>query len=267
MKLSYTRIVTPLVALTIALGLGACSRTQHGAGSVTGPSRGGAGTEIVSGCPSLIANDPNSAFDMIAEFGAVVAFRSNRLRIENVADATEIQVLAMGPCLAADAPTITVTGAHANVFLHGTNHSITTTGSRLTFGAVLPVGTNVEPGILLTTDAQGNVFEFIFPELAGLGTGSPRIRVQLARWNLAIVNSATSLDLTYDFVVSQNGVQTHFMPLRRYGHRRYACDHRRRGRHPAVPRDADRHVRRDRECWRQHPAVPARQAPPHRSAR
>jgi hypothetical protein len=210
MKLTYPRIALPLAALAIALGLGACGRAEHVAGSVTGPSRGGAGSEAASGCPSLIANDANSSFDMITEVGTCAQFRSNRVRLETIADATELSVLAMGPCIADDAPTISITSAHANVFVHGTNKSVTTTGSRLTFGAVLPVGAAVEPGIVLATDALGNIFEIIFPELAGLGTGSPIVRVQLTRWNLALINSNTSLDVTFDFVAQQNGVRTFF---------------------------------------------------------
>lgn len=210
MKLTYSRIALPLAALAMALGLGACGRAEHVAGSVTGPSRGGAGSEVSSGCPSLIANDANSSFDLITEVGACAQFRSNRVRLETIADATELSVLAMGPCIADDAPTITITSAHANVFVHGSNKSVTTTGSRLTFGAVLPVGAAVEPGIVLASDALGNVFEIIFPELAGIGTGSPIVRVQLARWNLALINSNTSLDVTFDFVAQQNGVRTFF---------------------------------------------------------
>ena len=210
MKRSYTRIVAPLAALAIALGLGACGRAQHVAGAVTGPSRGGAGTEVVSGCPSLIANDLNSAFDMNTEVGTCAQFRANRVRLDVTADATELSLLAMGPCIADDAPTITITSAHSNVFVHGTNKSVTTTGSRLTFGAVLPVGAAVEPGIILASDALGNVFEIIFPELAGIGVGSPIVRLQLARWNLALINSNTSLDATFDFVAEQNGVKSHF---------------------------------------------------------
>src|SRR5262245_997091 len=92
MKLSYAKIVTPMVALAIALGVGACSRAQHITGAVTGPGRGGAGSEISSGCPTLIANDMNSAFDVLTEMGSVAQFRSNRIRVESSGDATELQL-------------------------------------------------------------------------------------------------------------------------------------------------------------------------------
>src|SRR5215831_17811825 len=39
---------------------------------------------------------------------------------------------------------------------------------------------------------------------------SARVRVQLAVWNLALVNSNTKLDVTFDFVAEQNGVRTFF---------------------------------------------------------
>jgi len=210
MKLSYAKIVTPLVALTIALGIGACSRAQNVTGSVAGPTRVGDGTKVGSGCPTLIANDVNSAFDVITEVGACAQFRPGRMRMEIIGDATEVQLLAMGECIASDVPTINITSAHASLFLHGTNHSVTTTGNRLTFGAVLPVGAAVEPGIVLASDADGNVFEIIWPKLAGLGNGSPIIRVQLARWNQAIVNPASKIDISFDMVTEQNGVKTHF---------------------------------------------------------
>jgi hypothetical protein len=210
MKLSYAKIVTPLVALTIALGIGACSRAQNVTGSVAGPTRAGDGTKVGSGCPTLIANDLNSAFDCITDMGSVVQFRPGRLRMEMIGDATELQLLAMGECCAADVPTINLTSAHMNVFIHGTNHSVTTTGNKLTFGPALPLGPNVEPGIVLANDVDGNVFEVIWPQLAGLGAGNPIIRFQLVRWNQAIVNPASKLDISYDFVAEQNGTKTHF---------------------------------------------------------
>src|SRR5262249_8327357 len=198
------------LSLHDALPICACSRAQHVTGAITGPGRSGPGSQIVSGCPTLIANDPNSAFDCILDQGSVAQFRANRLRIDVIGDATEIQVLSMGSCIASDVPTINITGAHANVFLAGTNHSITTPGQRLTFGPVLALGANLEPGIVLTSDALGNVFEIIWPELAGIGTGNPIVRVQLARWNLSMISLNSKVDVTFDFVAEQGGVRTFF---------------------------------------------------------
>ena len=206
MKRSYAKIAGPIVALAVALGLGACSRAQHVTGAVTAPGRNGPGTQINSGCPSLIANDPNSAFDVITESGTVAQFRSNRIRVDMIGDAAEIQLLAMGSCIATDIPTITVVAGHANMFVAGSGHSITTTGQRLTFGAM--ASPNVEPGVVLAADAQGNVFEIIWPELAGIGTGNPIVRVQLARWNLSAVNMNSKVDVTWDLTLEQAGVRT-----------------------------------------------------------
>src|SRR5437762_10415618 len=108
MKLTYARLVVPSLALTIALGLGACGRAQHVAGSLAGPGRVGVGPQIVAGCPSLIANDLNSAFNLILEQGMVAQFRSNRLRIETVGDIAEVPLGPAGACIAADVPNIEV---------------------------------------------------------------------------------------------------------------------------------------------------------------
>jgi hypothetical protein len=77
----------------------------------------------------------------------------------------------------------------------------------LSFGALFFAGTNVEPGTVFTSDAEGNVLQVIWPELAGTGTGSPIVRVQLARWNQAMVNGGSTLDVTWDLTLEANGVQ------------------------------------------------------------
>src|SRR5262249_49207239 len=156
-------------------------------------------------------NDLNTAFNFVHEIASVVQFRPDkrRLRMELAGDAAEVSLDACGECAAADIPSIQFTGAHANVFLHGTAQSITTTGNRLTFGPVLPLGA-LEPGIIIPSDAQGNVFEIIWPELAGLGPGAPIVRVQLAQWNFAMVDPGTSVDITFDVTAMQDGIQTTF---------------------------------------------------------
>ncbi len=211
MKLITTKFALPLLALTAALGLGACSRAQHVTDSVAGPNRGGAGTQVVAGCPTLIANNINTAFDFNVETGAVVQFRAgNRIRIETVGDAAEVSIAAAGACAAADIPSINFVRGHANVFISGTNQSITTTGQPLTFGALLFPGSLVEAGVVVANDAQGNVLEWVWPELAGTGVGSPIMRVQLAAWNTALVNAGTLLDVTWDVTGEQDGVETTF---------------------------------------------------------
>ena len=138
MKLSTTKFALPLLALTAALGLGACSRAQHVTDNVAGPGRAGAGTQVVAGCPTLIANDINTAFNFNVESGAVVQFRAgNRIRIQTAGDAAEVSINAAGPCAASDIPSISFIRGHANVFVSGTTQSVTTTGAGLTFGELL----------------------------------------------------------------------------------------------------------------------------------
>ena len=213
MNLSNHKLLLPVRAVLVlatALGLGACSRSQHVSDSVAGPGRIGAGTQVVAGCPTLIANDINTAFDFNVEVGAVVQFRSNRIRIETVGDAAEVSINAAGPCAATDIPSINFISGHANVFVSGTTQSITTSGSRLTFGALLFPGALLESGVVVAQDAQGNVLEWVWPELAGTGVGSPIMRVQLAAWNTALVNAGTLLDVTWDVTAEQDGVLTTF---------------------------------------------------------
>ena len=195
-----------LVALA-ALGLGACSRSQHVMNPVSGPGRAGVNPQVVTGCPSLNGNTLNNADAFTLETGNVAQFRTGRLRIETVGDMAVPTIQSMGGCVAADIPTINIISGHANVFLNGTTTSVTTSGNRLTFGSLVPLGVNVEPGIALGSDAQGNILEVIWPDLAGIGTGSPHVRVQLAAWNLALVTASTKLDVTWDLTFEQDGVQ------------------------------------------------------------
>ena len=210
MRLSHSTTLLPLrtvVAVVAMLGLGACSRSQHLTDSVAGPGRSGAGTEAVVGCPTLVGNTLNTATPFSAEMGIVASLTTRRLRIETSGDIAVPSIASMGPCAAADIPTINFIGGHANVFVGGTTASVTTSGNRLSFGSLLFPGTGLEPGVVLASDAQGNVLQILWPDLAGLGTGSPVVRVQLAAWNTALVNSAATLDVTWDMVVTQNGVQ------------------------------------------------------------
>ena len=208
MKLKYASLVMPALALATALGLGACGKVQQVTSSATGSGRDGAGTQVVAGCPTLIGNDLNTAYDFNLEFGAVVQFRSDRIRIETQGDATEVPINEIGACAATDVPSINFVRGHANVFLSGTNTSVTTSGLPLTFGPLLFPGTGIEDGVVVAQDAQGNVLEIIWPALAGDAAASPIMRVELAAWNFALVNAGSSLDVVWDVTASQDGVET-----------------------------------------------------------
>ncbi len=128
------------------------------------------------------------------------------MRLETMGDIAGGLINAAGPCASADVPTINVLGGHANVVVHGTSQSLTTTGERLTFGALVSPGQFVEPGVILANDAEGNVFEIIWPALAGLGNGAPIVRVQLAQYNRALVTPSTKVDVSWDLTLEQDGV-------------------------------------------------------------
>jgi hypothetical protein len=194
------------MALSLALSLGACSRSQQITSPGSSADRDGSGHQVLAGCPSLIANTPATASAFLAESAIAPFYLPGKLRVETMGDLATGQVGAMGPCIAADAPAINVLGGHANLMVSGTAQSITTTGQRLTFGALVSPGTFIEPGVVLATDADGNVLEMIWPSLALMGSGVPVVRVQLAAWNEALVNPATKLDMAFDITFEQNGV-------------------------------------------------------------
>src|SRR5262249_34379954 len=65
-----------------------------------------------------------------------------------------------------------------DVRLSGSGQHVTATGGALSFGALLPVPG--EDGIVLASDAAGNVLEVIWPALAGDPPGPPILRLERA---------------------------------------------------------------------------------------
>ncbi|MCE9628327.1 MAG: hypothetical protein K8R56_10480 [Candidatus Eisenbacteria bacterium] len=194
--------------LALALSLGACSRQQNASESLTGPGREGAGTRVVVGCPTLLPNTAATSSVFATEMAMVPRFNTKNIRIEATGDIPALATLAaMAPCAAADLPSINFTGGHANVFLSGTTTSLT---GPLTFGPLLFPGSLIEPGVVVANDANKNVLEIIWPTLAGTGTGGPIVRIQLAKWNTALVNTASKIDIVWDMTVTQDAT-THFI--------------------------------------------------------
>lgn len=194
--------------LALALSLGACSRSQNVSESLTGPGREGAGTRVVAGCPTLLANTAATPSVFATEMAMVPRFNTKNIRIEATGDIPELATIAaMAPCAAADVPSINFTGGHANVFLSGTTTSLT---GPLTFGPLLFPGSLIEPGVVVANDANKNVLEIIWPTLAGTGTGGPIVRIQLAKWNTSLVTAASKIDIVWDMTVTQDAT-THFI--------------------------------------------------------
>lgn len=194
------------MVLGLALSLGACSRSQQ----ITSPSsvsgRDGAGQQAGGGCPTLIGNTAATADVFITETALCSSFAPGRMRLESSGDILGGLINAAGPCAASETPTINVLGGHANVVINGTSQSLTITGERLTFGALVSPGQFIEPGVVVANDAEGNVLEIIWPALAGVGVGAPIVRVQLAQYNRALVTPSTKVDVSWDLTLEQDGV-------------------------------------------------------------
>ncbi len=194
--------------LALALSLGACSNSQHVSDSLTGPGREGAGTRVVAGCPTILANTAATPSVFAADMAMIPRVTAKALRIEATGDIPVLANLAaIGPCATSAVPSINFTGGHANVFVSGTTTSIS---GPLTFGPLLFPGALLEQGVVIANDANKNVLEIVWPTLAGTGAGGPIVRIQLAKWNTALTPSTAKLDIVWDMTVQQDAV-THFI--------------------------------------------------------
>jgi hypothetical protein len=164
-----TKIITAAASVTITGTMNAVSRTAV-----------------------LTVNPPNPCASVAGLGGSVVVtsatvpqFRLTRLRVDLVGDVPGNWLNAMGTCSTSAAPTLTWLGGTATVTFSGTANSVTATGAPLTFGALTPP-VPAEPGVVLNTDAAGNVLQLIWPALAGLPPGPPTLRLNLAVFSPAV---------------------------------------------------------------------------------
>ena len=152
---------------------------------------------------AVAASDPcasltNLGGAAVLASGRVPQFRTGRLRVDLVGDVAGGWLNAMGACTASDTPSDTFVSGSGDVTLAGTNTSITSAGGPLTFGPLLLPGLVIEPGVVISTDAAGNVLQIIWPALAGLPAGPPVLRMNLASWSPAAQTGA-ALDATMTF--------------------------------------------------------------------
>jgi hypothetical protein len=152
--------------------------------------------------PPPVSTDPCASLTGLG--GAVVAsaadvpqFRIDRLRIEVTGDVTAGTIDAMGPCTSVSPIRDSFISGTGDVHISGSGASGTATGKALSFGALLTVPG--EDGVVLATDAAGNVLEIIWPALAGLGAGQPILRLQLQSYSSA-VQAGVSIDADMTFV-------------------------------------------------------------------
>lgn len=200
-----------MTAAVLAFGLGACSRAPMLTEPPTVNAKTFPGTrDIPVNCPTMIPNTLATAVEFQAVSGMCASFTARRVRFEITGDLPSPSLENMGPCVATATPSIRFMSGHANVFLHGTSTSITETGQPLSFGELLFPGALVEPGVVVAADAGGNVLEVIWPSVAGTGVGQPIIRVQLGRWNTALLSSAQTYDIVWDMVAVRDSVSMYF---------------------------------------------------------
>lgn len=212
---SYVSLAT--IAIAAALGLSACSRATSITDSLTGPDARGAVSFAAGGKgnghghkqppppppPPGVSTDP--CVSMTGLGGTVVnatagipQFRAARLRFDVTGDVALGTINTTGACTAKASPAVNYISGSANVLMSGSATSATASGGALSFGPLLFPGTALEPGVVINTDANGNVLEIIWPALAGLPAGPPVLRLQLASW-AAGVQTGASLDVTMQF--------------------------------------------------------------------
>ena len=227
MSLFPTRTVSSLllatVALVAALGLGACSRDQHLTDSLAGPGRestdsfkhGVAPPPVILPPPVVTPPPPGavgSPCTSLTGMGGAVApvtagivqFRAVRTRIEVSGDVASGAINLLGPCSSLLAPAVT--------FVSGSATLSKGTVRALTFGAALsgaPIG---EPGVVVATDAVGNVLEIVWPALAGVGVGAPILRLQLVGTNGLKTGDLVTATMTF-VARTANGTTATFTAL------------------------------------------------------
>jgi hypothetical protein len=105
---------------------------------------------------------------------------NRRLRFEVIGDVPPAQVRSLGPCAAADAPTVEFLGGDATITVTSGGVTYPVSRGTLQFGPLLFPGATVEPGVVVANNIGGrSVLEIIWPDLAGGVPGPPIFRVQL----------------------------------------------------------------------------------------
>jgi hypothetical protein len=177
------------VVLVGLLSLAACSRVTD---SVSGPGRdvanpadkgpgnGGNPPPPPPVTPPPVAANPCVSLTgfggaVTATSAAVVQFRATRTRIEVTGDVAAGTIDKLGAC--------STTATAAVTFVSGTATLSRGNVRSFTFGAAASGAALGEPGVVVATDAAGNVLEIIWPALSGAGPGAPILRFQAASQN------------------------------------------------------------------------------------
>ena len=94
-----------LASLTLALGLGACSRSQHLSDSLAGPGRDHQAPLAAVPCPTIVAAPLDSAVQFVATSGLTASYTPRRIRMETMGFSNP-SLTDMGPCATDNNPTI-----------------------------------------------------------------------------------------------------------------------------------------------------------------
>jgi len=162
---------------------------------------------------TITATDPCASVGglggaVVVTTASVPQFRTGRLRVDLVGDVPLGWVNAMGPCATSASPTVSFVSGTCNVTFAGTTTSVIP-GGPLTFIALAPP-VPAEAGVVLATDAAGNVLQIIWPALAGLPPGPPTFRTNLVAWSPA-VQAGSLLDATLTYTArTPNGATATF---------------------------------------------------------
>jgi len=146
--------------------------------------------------------------NVVLTAASVPQFRTGRLRVDLVGDVPLGWINAIGTCTSVAPPAVSFISGTCNVTLAGTSTSVIP-GGPLTFTPLL-IPVPAEPGVVLATDAAGNVLQIIWPALAGLPPGPPTLRTNLVAWTAA-VQSGVLLDATLTYTAqTANGATATF---------------------------------------------------------
>ena len=131
------------------------------------------------------------------------------IRADIIGDVAAGTIGLSGACAASTTPTIQFTGGSGNMTLAGKTTSLSATGA-LTFGALVFPGIAIEPGVVVATDANNNMLEIIWPQLAGFGLGAPILRLHVNTWTpLAKPGAKVDVNMTFN-AVGPNGAPATF---------------------------------------------------------
>jgi len=188
-----TRTVTATTSATITAKANGITRTATlsvTAGAVAPP------PPVVSTNPCVSMTGLSAT--VVNATASIPQFRVNRLRAEITGDTPAGTINTTGGCAPTATPAVSYFSGTANLVRRGTTTSVTASGAALTFGPLLFPGALLEPGVVIATDAAGNVLEIVWPALSGLPPGPPILRFQLAQFN-AGVKTGDLLDVSMTF--------------------------------------------------------------------